>query len=361
MKRLLTSYQQLLERLEQIKQYMDMTLSKNEALESIGKVLTNENDKNYIEYLKTLSTSTIQYNAVIISLYGCFENYIDNLLSVYINIVLEHAHEKEDIPVKMLSKYRKKVGEFLSAPQRFNAMDITENDIIADYHSILTSNFEEKINPKLFMAHSGNLHINEIINIMQDMGIENGGALILNSFLLKKHYVIDVGMNEDEFNVKKGRAASNITHSELLDPLERLVEQRNSVAHSWNEGNRITVHDLSIKTIPFLKTISKIVLEICLLELVSNILKLECCFSDKSLIKVYDNHIACLNSQGLNFKVFDFIIYKSNDAYKCSQIQNIQYNGVDMDTISDKQSIDIGLLLENTVKIDDEMYYLING
>ena len=74
MKRLLTPYYQLDERLNQIQVYIDMTLSKNELLENLGSVLTNENDKKYIEYLKTLSTSTIQYNAVIISLYGCFEN-----------------------------------------------------------------------------------------------------------------------------------------------------------------------------------------------------------------------------------------------------------------------------------------------
>lgn len=225
----------------------------------------------------------------------------------------------------------------------------------------MTSKLVKTINSKLFVAHSGNLHISETINLMQDVGIRDCGSKILNSFLFQKFYISEFGMDEEDFKVKKGRAANDITKSELFEPIERLVCQRNSVAHSWNEGNRITAHDFSSTIIPFVKIFSKIILEICLLEISSKAIGMTHGFVNKKPINVYKNHILCINSQGFNFKAGDFIIYKSNDIYKCSQIENIQHNGEDIDVVTDKQSIDIGIFLENTVKRDDEMCCVINS
>lgn len=361
MKRLLIPYYQFSERLDTIQLYIDMTFSKNNELEHVENLLTKEIYKSVISYFKTLRTSTIQYNAVVISLYGCFENFVDTLFSEYVNIVFEKSRNMEDIPPKMIAKYRLKVGEYLSAPQRFNAMDLSEIGVVTDYHNILTSCLTETINPKLLVSHSGNLHISELLGLMTDLGIENSKTSILDSHLLKKYFVESVGIELKEFDLKKRRAASDIKNSELLEPLERLVSQRNSVAHSWNEGNRITAHDFSSAIIPFLGVLAKIVLEICFIELFKKIPESEYSFINKSPINVFNNHILCLNSQGINLKSGDFILYKSNGKNKCSCIKNIQRNGKDIIEVKREQSIDIGIQLENTVKSEDEICYVISG
>ena len=179
--------------------------------------------------------------------------------------------------------------------------------------------------------------------------------------MLKKYFVESVGIELKDFDLKKRRAARDIKNSELLEPLERLVSQRNSVAHSWNEGNRITAHDFSSAIIPFLGVLAKIVLEICFIELFKKIPESEYSFINKSPINVFNNHILCLNSQGINLKSGDFILYKSNGKNKCSCIKNIQRNGKDIIEVKKEQSIDIGIQLENTVKSEDEICYVISG
>ena len=94
MDKLSSCNKQFLNRINEIKKHIEMTMLQNDLLNDIYYLVKNDEQKEYIHYLKSLNTSTIQYNAIIISLYGCFENYIVDLLSCYTDIMFLPGHYK---------------------------------------------------------------------------------------------------------------------------------------------------------------------------------------------------------------------------------------------------------------------------
>lgn len=84
----------------------------------------------YKEKISLLQNSTIQYNAVIISIYGCFENFIDNIFKTYIECVYKITNLYQDLSPRTQDKYIKKVAEYLSNPTRFSGYELTTESVI---------------------------------------------------------------------------------------------------------------------------------------------------------------------------------------------------------------------------------------
>ena len=105
MKRLLIEYQVFLSQMQEIKDFLSK-IDKNTDIEKIENALLECRDEHsdYLCFLKSLSGSQLVYNAVIISLYGCYENYIDKLLSAYLEILAENKSSYMDLPKNLQQK-----------------------------------------------------------------------------------------------------------------------------------------------------------------------------------------------------------------------------------------------------------------
>ena len=150
MKRLLIEYQVFLSQMHEIEDFLKK-IDKNTDIEKIEKIVLEQNkDLNeYVKFLRSLSGSQLVYNAIVISLYGCLENYIDRLLGAYLEILTEQKLSYNDLSNNFREKYRSKLGEFLSNPQRFNNMNLDLEREIANYHHLLKSDLSGTINKKI--------------------------------------------------------------------------------------------------------------------------------------------------------------------------------------------------------------------
>ena len=92
-------------------------ISEMELLEKVDNKILNLS-LQYSKIVKQVVESPIQYNAVIISIYGCFEQYIDNLFEEYCQALYDIIDNYDNLPKKMKEKHIKKLGDFLSNPQR---------------------------------------------------------------------------------------------------------------------------------------------------------------------------------------------------------------------------------------------------
>ena len=364
MKRLCSSYKSFCSQIEEIRKYITNTLSKNDSLSLLESNATTDEERSFISYLKSLNTSQIQYNAVIISLYGCFENYVDNLLADYISVVFEKAEDYESLPAKMKDKYRLKVGEYLSNPQRYKGWDISFSDIIKNYSDVLLSNFADHVEKRFLCAHSGNLRIEELISLLTSIGICEVKEKIITSSELHDYYINTADLEEDSYQLKVNRARRDLNQTDMFDPLEQLVSQRNIVAHSWRDDERLSSNYLNENVLPFLKALSLIVLKICLTELFSATTEDEFDFQNRTPIAVYNNHILCLNNQNIAINVDDLLLYatqeRSGRKYMCSKILSIEKDHTRISRVEANDSIDIGMMLEEKINPTDEVCIVVN-
>jgi len=344
----------------EIQGYVNNTFAKNEVLSSLDGRTETEQEKRFIEYLKNLSKSQIQYNAIIISLYGCFENYVDDLLSNYLSVVFENRKKYDDLPKSLKDKYRLKVGEYLSNPQRFKNWDIEIIDVVHHYGDVLSSNFPTSIEKRLLYSHSANLHFDELINLFGSIGIDNSLEKICSSYELKDYFINDLGIDDSDFKLKIKRAKSGYYQTDLFEPLETLVSQRNVVAHSWNDIGRVDEKYINNRIVGLLKCLALSILEMCLLELLPIVDRHDDCFDDVDPISVYNDHILCFNNQHKRICRGDLIIYSSNDRIKCTKIKSIQKESVDIDSVDEKSAVDIGMCLTGKIKKTDKICSVIN-
>lgn len=96
-------------RLHEIEQYIEfISLQKTLFIE----IKDNIKMTVYANKLKQIINSTVQYNAIIICLYGSFEDFIDEIALEYINILNSLCSTYSDLPKSIRNKHLYKVGEF---------------------------------------------------------------------------------------------------------------------------------------------------------------------------------------------------------------------------------------------------------
>lgn len=355
MKRLLIEYQVFVSHVEEIEKFL-IKVDRNATIEKISSMTFNSDTDviEYIGFIRSLGNSPLAYNAIIISLYGCYENYVDKLLRIYSELLTENKSTYEELPDKLREKYRNKFGEFLSNPQRFNNVDLDFADEIAKYYKLLQSDLTGTINKNIALSHSGNLHIEEVFLLMKQLGIENSKERIMDSHVFKKYH-IDNGMDEVEFDEKRARKTED-----FFSPLEQLITQRNSVAHSWNVEDRITLREIKNSIIPFIKLICNCILRICLES--AYLLNTDTSmFQNEQPIEVYSNSIVCFNNQGVKIANGDYMIYIFNENVKVAKIENIQFDRKDIALVEETDSKNIGVKLDNTIKKEDKLKMIINS
>ena len=361
MNRLFTQFEKFKRRIAEVSQYIENITAKGVLLNEL-EVLSNTLDQRvFLSYLKSLASSTVQYNAIVISLYGCYENYVDSVLKEYVDVLLENVSDYSKLPNKLVQKYRYTLGEYLMSPQRFPVDALEPTSAVRKFSKFTSSNFDEGVDKVLLIAHANNLRTKELFELMGNLGMEGAQTKTLNALAFRNYYIDEIGMDESDFNAKKARKDSGDKYNSLFEPIETLVSQRNSVAHSWSEENRIALSTFTNEIIPFLLMFGECILQQCLLTLFDYISEAKYSFTNRKPIKVFGNHILCLNSQKNTIKVGDYVLYKHHDVSKCGKILSLQDSGNDILVIDDTQEKDIGIRLDDTVKEDDEICCIVNN
>lgn len=361
MKSLFEIYDVFLRRLSEIKEYIDQTMMQHELIDSIECKVENiePSEKSYFGYLKALKSSTIQYNAIIISIYACYEHFVDSAASQYCGMVFQKSESFDDLPSRLKEKLRNKIGEYLSNPKRFPE-DIDLVRTVENYSMMLSSDLSTPVDLRFVVNHSGNLRSSEVVKLFQDITGMDITPHILHSQWIKAFYIDNDLMDEEEFAQKNARAAQNLKNSEIMKPLEELVSQRNSVAHSWREDSRIGIDYISDTIIPFLRALSFTLLEICIISYLTLFNDAASTLQNGTPIATYNHNIVCFNNQATAFSVGDYIIYGTEQQSKCAKILSLQHNSVAIDSVDSSQNIDVGIKIDGKIAACDTIKYIIN-
>ena len=344
------------ERLNSIKKYIIKNELEKRIIET--KALEEFESIDLIEYRRLITEenkSPINYNAVIISLYGCYENFIDNILIDFLDILAEIGIDYEKLDKSIISNHERLVGNFLSNTNRYKNYDLNTKDIINKLNGCINGESNYKLNSRILINHSGNLNIESINTLFNQIGIKD----IWNRVKNTNDFIDFYGLKEnikDRESVKKFLIKDNDI---IFNMINDLVERRNSVAHSWNEDTRVSNEELREKYIPFILIICKAIYRI-LMEVIYNYL-----FENNKLIKIqtihniYNNRILCINSEENVIYVNDFIYIIRNQKKSLAKVENIQIDHVNVEKCDEQQ--DIGLKLDTKINGADEIYIYKNG
>lgn len=322
-----------LEVINQYKKRLD-EIEKHIQFISLQKDLYNEIKSNsqmdsYAEPLGNILNSTVQYNSIIICLYGCFEEFIDEIALEYIGIIDGLCTSYNELPQSIRDKHLYKVGEFLSNPQRYKGYELTIDDCVKNIYMSINSSVERKLNTELIIAHSGNLKVEKICDLFKDLGIKELKSKI-----------------------------EDIVSKENLNLLDELVDQRNVISHSWKVEQRLAYEKIKNETIYVLRTTGEKLKDILLDEIFLFMYEKNMFESFDKPIQVINNKILCINSKSSYLKKGESILLFKTDNKKVRlEILGIEINKNSIDRV-EEENINIGIEVNKNINENGQYYYV---
>lgn len=298
-------YEQYTRKLEQVKGFVDTTNSQKKFIEYAEVNLQPYTPfiSEYTEQLKKISNSVVLYNAVIISVYGSFELYVDEILKAYIEYLKSRSMLFENLPPKLQVKQLDKSAEFLSKPKLFQNYGLTNEQVISSLEATIIRNQVVDVNEKLLISHGGNLKTKQLGELLGEFGFEDASAKLKKNISLRQ---FSQGMGFDE----------DVILSNGFPLLDTIVEERNKVAHGWRIDDRISFDLLLDKYIPFFNFLCKAINDLLISQIIQNEIDENRVLAFDDIIKTWNNgKIIGINSKQFSLHVGDVLYYTTPDDW----------------------------------------------
>lgn len=294
---------------------------------------------------KINDTKDIQYNAIIISLYGSFELAIKEATKAF----LKFSINKNFPLANRLSK-----DYILSVAKTFDRNSISESrNNIKDLNAFLNENDMSKFNSELALLNYQNLKTGNVQKIANSIEINNILEEIKGLEEFEKYIMVREGLSSIEqatYCIKK-----------LTNPfqyVDDLVENRNHIAHRGRAESRFdfkivkdcVISELKIIVFYYLKRVK----EVWYCNCVHNNTDIE----ELEVSQIYDNKIICFNTKDIVINKNSVILVKNGkNQIKVATINTVR-DSVGEIEVSEKNQ-DISCSLTTTCK-NTFSYYLYN-
>lgn len=350
------------ENLEKIETYINCIETQKDVINELSCSLIESNleskfDKTneYKEQLIKIVNSPVQYNAVIISLYGSFEAFIDNIFKKYIEVIFLSVENYSMLPDKIKDKHIIKTGEFLNNSQRFQNYELTSKEAVENLYNCMNNLKDAKLSEELILSHGGNLRIGQILELMRDFGITSP----LDRILFGSEYISFFSNKyetDEEEATKLIEEKKKIDFEVLFSELKQLVEERNNVAHGWRIDNRIAYSVIKNDIIGFLRCFGSIIEKIVFEEFYSFLNKTGKLHRFGEAIEVYNDKILCINNLQAKLKRGEFIFAEHENRFQSLEILNLQIGSEKYELI-DEQNINVGIEVNSRIKKNWRFFY----
>lgn len=340
--------------LEKLRDYISGVKLQNELLASNLEEREHCEIHNLIEdikehHMKFRTKKVFEYNTIIISLYGFFERYLEEIIKGYLNELNNIIDEFSNLPNTISENHHDLSAQLLRNIElpKYQGV-ISKNEIIKNLYSCINNDeFNYKINLEAYTYHSSNFRHEEINRFFSNIGINNISHLVKQDSKFKKY----MNNNYPEINL------SNTRDKIVFNKLDDLANRRNDVAHG--SVGQILNLNLLLEYIDFLEVYGNALFNV----LYDKILSYEVKYNSVKLnspIKIYNNKIIILELENTKIAVGDKIIAerKSNyPKYLYGNIKELQIDGESCQIISEEKSINIGMEINFKAK-ENQSFYL---
>lgn len=200
------------------------------------------------------SKKEIEYKAIIISLYGLLERYIEIWVEEYLNTISMLAPYNllyEKIRTSHFELSMKLIAKIIEG--KWDKYELlSKEEVLKNLHNCLENQPNYKLNAEAFTIQSGNLKHNRIALIFDNLNIKLNDKLIKNEAL-----------NQITGIDKKG--IKNANKDVLYSKINDIVDRRNIIAHGAEVDNLLNNSEL-IPYIDFLEKYCQAVFEVLMWE-----------------------------------------------------------------------------------------------
>jgi hypothetical protein len=291
--------------------------------------------------LKAFSVSKRQfnYNSLIISLYGTFERFIEDILITYADKLNRVFKSYNDLPEDIVNNHLKLSLSLLEkvSKRRYNG-NIKSGEVIHNLHQCLNVNSDFSLNKDAFAQHTANFRSQVVEECFSRIGINSiNGELLKN----EQFYTFLLG----KLDRKQG---DDISNEEAFYWLDSLADRRNEVAHGV--PSEILQNEIISEYVEYFRNYADALIRI----LVSNLLLLECDQIGLPLGEMTDlyknGNVICIKSNRLPIKVGDFLIGKNKNCIQKVQIVEIQVEKKPISMVEKGEDIELGIAINNPFK-----------
>ncbi|MFZ4522748.1 MAG: MAE_28990/MAE_18760 family HEPN-like nuclease [Bacteroidales bacterium] len=323
----------------EIKLLADFDLSENNINnEILGELSTN---------LKIFHISKRQfnYNSIIISLYGSFERFIENILISYIDIMNRLIDKYDRLPEAIIKNH------FTLSLSLLNKIEqpkytgpLKKEEIISNLHTCININEGYQINKDAFSQHTANFRLQVIDESFAHIGIQAISSQIKKHEWFYKYIILKTEKNEGDV----------ISLEESFHLLNDLAERRNDVAHGV--ASEILQNEILLEYIEFFE----VYLEALSQVLNQEYLHIELKNTGKKLGNItdvfHDGKVICIFSNNISIKIGDFLIGYNESKIVKAKIANLKLDGANIEFVDDQNNYELGIEIDQIFRTNFNVF-----
>ena len=290
--------------------------------------------------LKTLTISKIKqfdFNSHIISIYGAYEHFIEQMLVKYLNQICLIIHSYDLLPKEIQKNNLNKTLEIIKQLEYRKNRNIKPEKVIEILHKNINEN-SSTINITAFKNHTANFRISVVDTYFSEIGIKNTSSLVRQYEPLKTYLKNTIS----DYSSKKS--------SIVFQPLEHICDLRNDIAHGVNNIQLIN-KTILFEYIDFMKIYSTALFELINDNYLEKIYEQN--NNEIKVINVFNNQILCFETKGKLINRNSKILVKSENHFPnvyLTNIKGIQQNKKNIDNTELGENVEIGIMLDKKIK-----------
>ncbi|MEJ9143542.1 MAE_28990/MAE_18760 family HEPN-like nuclease, partial [Bacillus thuringiensis] len=280
-------------------------------------------------------------NTIIISLYGYFENFIEELIKAYIQSLRSFISEFQDMPQNIVENHNQLSAQLIqniSIP-KYQGI-VSEEKIVSNMASCLSGEYYT-INVDAYTYHKANFRENVINEFFSKVGIENISSLILR-YPLFNDYLIE----------------NEIDKSIAFNIINDLADRRNQVAHGSVDS--ILDKDILSQYVEFLDIYCNSLYSVLFMNTlnyrVSKNIHQYCLHSP---IEVFGRAIVCFKIVNTHIQLGDTLYAKTNnlaEPIRYGTIISMRLNDVEVSEVKEDQEGLISIKVDCKVNMSYEYF-----
>ncbi|MBH0029515.1 hypothetical protein I6F10_00995 [Pseudoalteromonas sp. SWYJZ98] len=321
--------------------------SQTSTLKTVSSLQKDDSLKHLVEDIEInmVANKIFNYNSYVISLYGIFERYIEDLLKGYLVSISSIFNNYNELPNKIREANIKKCSELLLNLGLQKNKDLAPEIIISALYNNV-SNGSIKLNYEAFIQHSSNFRSSSINEYFKSVDINDLNKLVCNYEPIKSTL-------ESKFDNPEGTSSK-----QLFKAIDEIADRRNEVAHGTKVLNLLTP-ELILEHCVFFQSYSES-LFYCLTDKVLN-QKVNVKSTPIKLITVINNSILCFDASDVELTSTSKIIVERKSVYPNYITVNIEEMQVDRNVVKSvklEDKVNVGVKVDEHITNNNNFYLL---
>lgn len=339
--------------LNDLRRYIELLESHSELVKSIiddDTASSSDSVSSYAANIYSFSAKRrLDYNCIIVTLYGVLEQYIESLLESYIETLVNIYPRYSLLPGELKKHHISLFIEHLqrATKTRYRGID-TINSLIAGLYSCLEDHEPYTFNSSSFTHHTMNFRVDGIDEMFRRVGLPRASRKVVRSNVFKQF----LRQEPSPRRVDAGHPERCLTE------IDELAERRNEVAHGV--AANILSNDILLEYLNIVEHYGRA------LHQVVNDSTLPSIAEHKGIrlgkpIAVYNNAVVCINTKGHEIRNGDMLILKTTSTrrpYISGYISEIQVDNKGIPSVPSGTPLDIGMKISTRPKKSHTVYLI---